>query len=205
MTSVALGVLLNRLGSGTSVYMDRDWIDATGTVSSAILVSGEELRLPSGAARLVNSIDPDLAVWTMIDALAKTVADVAVQHDAAPRVPGEGLLAARIRARIEPTDDSKAPYAVVVETTGSAAGTDRACSIVADLGTVLFAVTPLDGTMPYDLYPDVHRRGLSVMGVPDPNGGSDDPQVAADAFSPPTEILAGETGALTSQWFVART
>ena len=207
MTSVTLGVLLDRLPSGTAVYMDRDWIDAAEapSVSSAILVKGEELRWPSGAVRSVNSSDPDRIVWAMIDALAQAVADVAAQQDAAPYVIGDGLLASRIRGRTSTDDNTGVPPAMVVETTGSTAGTARACSIVADLGTVLFAVTPLDGTTPYDLYPDVHRRGLALIGVPDPDGASDDGHAPPGAFSAPTEIRSGEAGPLSSRWFVART
>jgi hypothetical protein len=206
MTTVTLGVLLDRLPPGTAVYMDRDWIDHSETVdvSSAIFLQGEELQWPSGAVRSVNASDPDRAVWTMIDALARTVADLAVQQDVAPRVLGDGLLASRIRTRIATTDDTGVPPALVVETTGSPAGTSQACSIAADLGTVLLAATPLDGTMPYDLYQDVHRRGLSLIGVPDPNGDGSEEHVSTDAFSPPGQITPGESGPFTSEWFVAR-
>jgi threonine dehydrogenase-like Zn-dependent dehydrogenase len=189
------------------VYMDRDWIDGDGpmNVSSAIFVHGEEVRSPSGAMRLVGSSDRDRVVWTMIDTLAAAVAEEAGQRSAVARVLGGGLLASRIRARITMNDDVTEPAEVVIETTGSAAGTTRACSVAADLGTVLLAVTPLEGTLSYDLYPDVHRRGLNLVGVPDPAGDSHHGQGSMDAFSPPSQIASGEPSPPTSQWFVART
>jgi hypothetical protein len=207
MTPVTLRGLLDGLSSGTAVYIDRDWVHGDGpmNVSSAIFVHGKEVRSPSGAMRLVGSSDRDRVVWTMIDTLAEAVAAEAGQRRAAARVLGGGLLASRIRARIKTSDEVTEPAEVVIETTGSAAGTTRACSMVADLGTVLLAVTPLEGTLPYDLYPDVHRRGLNLVGVPDPAGDSDYEDVSTDDFSPPSPIASATPSLPMSQWFVART
>lgn len=163
------------LPAGGAAYIDRDWLGAGAppTVASALTFEpGAGLRWAGGAVYPASG-DPDADAFRMLDALAGRVAAAAREAargaSASVSVPGDGLVASRIRARLPAARVTVGePPAVVVETTGSAEGLQAACAAVADLGTIVLAVTPLGGTLAHDLYVDVHRRGLRVVGVPDP-------------------------------------
>jgi hypothetical protein len=85
-------------------------------------------------------------------------------------VPGDGALATFLRAQRPAPDGAERP-AVVVELTGRAEAILGATTRVRDLGTVILArdpVAPID----LDLYPDVHVRGLRLVGSPPPSGSA---------------------------------
>lgn len=91
------------------------------------------------------------------------------------KVTGDGALAQRLRERGLDGDVDQPPLAVI-ETTGRGPELTAACAEVADGGTVVLAADapePVD----IDLYRDVHRRGLVLVGVsgqgPFPGTGDD--------------------------------
>lgn len=90
----------------------------------------------------------------------------AIPPGAAPiAVTGGGELAEAVRRRlgIAAGDSSGARPAVVVETTGTAAGVRAALAEVDDLGTVVLAARCAPA--PLDLYADLHVRGLELVGA----------------------------------------
>jgi hypothetical protein len=82
------------------------------------------------------------------------------------RVDGAGPLATELRALLGAELPEPARPLAVVETTGTADGLRAACEQVADRGLVLLAAEA-DEPVDMDVYRDVHRRGLELLGVPD--------------------------------------
>jgi hypothetical protein len=201
------------LPAGGAAYIDRDWLSdgALPRVASAVVFApGAGLRWAGGADYPAGD-DPDAAAWGMLDALAARTAEAA-STAAGPSgsvlVPGGGLLAQRVRARLRSHDDAAGDSpAVVVDTTGSPEGLLAACAAVADLGAVVLAVTPLGGTVAYDLYVEVHRRGLRLIGVRDPTepdfAEPDGAGPGTDAPAPVT-LVRGAADVRASAWLVLR-
>lgn len=87
-------------------------------------------------------------------------------------VTGDGRFAGEIRAAIETGADSgpssrdggPARPACIVETTGRPEVIRQALARLADLGLLVLAGPP--SVLALDLYPDVHVRGLRLVGVP---------------------------------------
>jgi threonine dehydrogenase-like Zn-dependent dehydrogenase len=81
---------------------------------------------------------------------------------------GEGALAERLRSGLEVTsaNDNAAP-ATVVETTGTVAGLEEALAVIGDLGTIVLAGPAPTEPATIDCYPDLHLRGITVIGVAD--------------------------------------
>ncbi len=99
----------------------------------------------------------------------------AVGHVPADRVKvtGDGALARQLRGRGLDRESAQPPLAVV-ETTGRGTELTAACAVVADGGLVVLAADA-PGPVEIDLYRDVHRRGLVLVGisaqfVPEPSG-----------------------------------
>jgi hypothetical protein len=206
---LSLEELAATLPAGGAAYIDRDWLadGAAPTVASAVVFAPEAGLRWAGGAGYPAGDDPDAAAWGMLDALAARTADAAsaaAGTSGSVLVPGGGLLAQRVRARLRAQHGAAGESpAVVVDTTGSAEGLRAACAAVADLGAVVLAVTPLGGTVAYDLYVEVHRRGLRLIGVPDPTepdwAGPD-----ADIPAPITLRPGVATGVRASAWLVLR-
>jgi hypothetical protein len=79
------------------------------------------------------------------------------------RVTGDGSLAGRLRSR-GLDGESTQPALAVVETTGLETALTKACGEVADGGLVVLAADAPE-PIAIDLYRDVHRRGLVLVGV----------------------------------------
>jgi hypothetical protein len=95
--------------------------------------------------------------------IAETMAAISHMPGDRVRVTGDGALAQLLRDRGLDGDAVQPPLAVI-ETTGRGPELTAACAEVADGGTVVLAADapePLD----IDLYRDVHRRGLVLIGV----------------------------------------
>lgn len=206
--ATSLEDLVGKLPRGGAAYIDRDWLSdsAPPTVASAIVFDPDVgFRWAGGSLCPVSGDDPDTIAWRMFDTLAASVT-AAVAGRGPTLVAGQGLIAARVRARLTDLVNG-GPPAAVVDTTGQAAGVAAACAAAADLGTVVLATTPLSSTLAYDLYVEVHRRGLLIVGVPDPD------EIAATEnltnghtrdLNPPTALKPSEPLDSSSSWFVVR-
>jgi len=81
-------------------------------------------------------------------------------------VLGEGAVARHLRDRFEARrGGGEGPPLAVVDTTGEAQAIEQAMARVADLGTVVLAGPPPAEPVALDLYPDLHVRGLMVVGL----------------------------------------
>ena len=92
-------------------------------------------------------------------------------------VTGDGPLAHALREMLGSAADpgtGDARPAVVVETTGSPEAIRAALERVADLGTIVLAGPVAAAPVALDAYPDLHVRGLTVVGVPAPAHGQTD-------------------------------
>ena len=80
-------------------------------------------------------------------------------------VNGRGLVA-RFTGILIGIEESSDRPAVIVDTIGSGAmRSPTATRRVADLGAVVLAA-PTEPSVSLDLYPDVHLRGLTLVGIP---------------------------------------
>jgi threonine dehydrogenase-like Zn-dependent dehydrogenase len=81
-------------------------------------------------------------------------------------VVGTGPLAHELRARLGTRARVEGRPDAVVDTTGTTAALVAALARVADLGTVVLAAPQDPDEVPLDLYPDLHLRGLVLLGLP---------------------------------------
>jgi threonine dehydrogenase-like Zn-dependent dehydrogenase len=106
-----------------------------------------------------------------VSALAAAAVAAAASGPLPVEVAGSGELAAAIRAELGlSTVASEERPGTIVETTGAVAEIQAALARVRDLGTVVLAVAPAPEAPDLDLYVDLHARGLTVVGVPEPPG-----------------------------------
>ena len=165
--------LAAELPPGCVAYVDRDWVPAeAGAPVPAIVVDGERgvLRFGGAEEKLSRRDDAD-------DVAARALLEVAweaaaVVGDARPaEVSGAGAVA-RLAAEIlgvEPARTDERP-AAVVEATGDPEAIATAAARLADLGTLVLVGEALGRRVRLNLYPDVHSRGLRVVGVRPPLG-----------------------------------
>lgn len=200
--------LVGVLGPGGAAYVDADWLEPGGahSIASAIVFDPARGLRWSGGPWLDAGADPDLSAWALIDAHARTVAQDLPAGSV--RVLGQGLLAARIRAALEaevlerPVAASSGVPDVVVDTSARPAGLEEATTIVADLGTVVLTASPVaSGGYPFDLYQQVHKRGLRLRGA---LAVAEAPRLeqALPAFTPPGALQ--DESKTSSGWFVLR-
>jgi hypothetical protein len=180
--------LVPALPAGSVAYIDRDWLPASSGEVPALVADadgglawcgGPSVRIPSGH-------DSDTAAVLALLAVAQ--AAVAGAEDA----PADSI---EPRAIIDITGD---PSAIV-----------DATRRVAALGTVALVGEPLERRAEMNLYPDVHMRGLTLVGVSPPlqgagtlfasiDAGGSLVVSARDALVAPT---AGATLPLGAAWY----
>lgn len=168
-------VLQGELLAGSAAYIDADWIEPDGpwdvpaVVSSAGAVSWSDD--PSTATA---TDDPRRTVADVLAALAEEAATAARTGPATGRIEvwGRGAIAQLTAAAlgVEPSRQRNAPvgderYAAIVVTTGDPGAITRAATLLADLGTLVVAGETLGRELSLDFYPDVHARGLQIVGV----------------------------------------
>jgi hypothetical protein len=180
-------VLVAALPRGSVAYVDRDWLPASsGEVPSLVAAPDGALAWCGGRPRLTPAtLDSDTAASLVLLAVAQ--AAVAAVEGVAPdaiEVIGSGLIALQVRARLRDRsseDGRSTPFAqprAVVDTTGDPRVIVDVTRRIAALGTVVLVGESLGRTAEINLYPDVHVRGLTLVGVPPPL------QHASDVFAP---------------------
>jgi hypothetical protein len=178
------------LAPGELAYADADWLvaGAPGPVP-ALVASGRDLRFGSVVRALAG--DPDAAAFAALAAVGAEAARVALA--AGPgrvEVLGSGLIAAEARRalgeRCAPAGEAGRP-AAVVDATGDPAAIRDALARVADMGTLVLAGEALGRGFPLNLYPDVHVRGLRLVGVGPPRAAVPEP----GRSEPPAAVSAG--------------
>jgi threonine dehydrogenase-like Zn-dependent dehydrogenase len=96
------------------------------------------------------------------------VVELVADYGGPIQVIGSSALADEIRRLLSDrgrlASDQASP-GVIIETTGEPAAIEGALGRVADLGTVVLAGPAVDGPIRLDLYPDLHVRGLTLVGI----------------------------------------
>jgi hypothetical protein len=165
-------VLVRQLPADSVAYVDRDWLPASSSETPALVVDadgglswcgGPSVAMPSGA-------DSDSAAALALLAVAEAAAATAEGVPAeAIDVVGSGLIALQVRALLGSSSGSRdARPRVLVDTTGDPAAIVDATRRVAPLGTVVLVGESLGRRAEMNLYPDVHLRGLELVGITSP-------------------------------------
>ena len=171
-------VLVADLPSGSLAFIDSDWLTTSSSAVPSIVVSrdgmlawceGPGVPAPSG-------VDADTAAALVLLAVAREGA-AAVEGLGPVEVNGSGLIARRLRTllgEVAAGEDGWATQgsrpAAIVETTGDPAAILESTRRVADLGTVVLVGEGLGRQFDLNLYPDVHVRGLTLLGIAPPIG-----------------------------------
>jgi hypothetical protein len=183
-----------------ALYVDVDWQSrpADGQ-AEPVGIAFEEGRLwwtdaPEDAAKVANA-DRVRRTAELLAAYMLRIASLLEGHERV-EIIGSGAVARALDRRLSRTrDPDSRPSAIVVLSHDEAVLTD-ALTRVDDLGVLVLA-SPATRSKDLDLYGDLHRRGLRMLGVPRPRpgDGSDgaelDQEVVADVLSDLDDESAG--------------
>jgi hypothetical protein len=161
------------LAPGAVGYVDADWLVANCAPIPAIIADSGTLRwCDEQSVTLAEGADPAVVAG---NALYRVAEDAVAALDQAAlkcvHVIGTGVVAAAARMLLERRQvetNSEAPPSAIIDTTGNPELVMEATRKVAPLGAVVLAGEPLGRSLTIDLYPDVHVRGLRVIGVKRP-------------------------------------
>jgi hypothetical protein len=165
-------VLEADLPPGSLAYVDRDWIPhSSGVVAAIIPAENHELAWCGGAPVPVPSgIDLDTASAAALVGVARDAAAVEGLMTGPVEVTGNGLIAQQVRALTGNAvrwGDGERPQAIV-DVTGDPAVIADATRRLADLGRLVLVGESLGRKVELNLYPDVHGRGLTLVGIAPP-------------------------------------
>lgn len=202
-------MLSGDLPAGARAYIDADWIPAQGGPVPALIVrDGAIGRSGEPTTPLPVGLDADRAAAGALVAVAREAADAVASID--PRqvaVTGAGAVAAAVRAALGGATLDAVPdaagIAAVVEASGDPAVIQLACERLADLGTLVLVGEPAGRSMPFNLYPDLHARGLRVVGVAPALGGPpvDAPRAEVDALASTMVTAQPGTPLVPGAWY----
>ena len=187
--------LAGSLAPGTVAYVDADWLPAgrSGPVP-AVVVDRTEDSDARGAL-------PCLRVARY------AVAALDCRSAGCVHVQGVGMVASHIRDLLADRDfrlysgGSPRP-ATVIDVTGDPDGIVDATRMVDDLGTIVLAGETLGRRFDLDLYPHVHSRGLTMVGVASLHkaGLSDEP-AGGPRVPMPVVVLARQPVPAGARWY----
>jgi len=190
-------VLAAALPPGSVAYIDRDWLASSSTAVPSLVAApdGTLAWCDDRPVPTPSSVDSDTAAALALLAVAE--AAVAAAEGIACEmieVTGRGAIALQVRALLDRPpavvggSASFEPPAAIVDTTGDPGVIFDATRRIADLGRIVLVGEGLGRPAEMDLYPDVHVRGLSLVGVSGPlqhanslfsETSADDPLVAS--------------------------
>jgi hypothetical protein len=193
-------VFVGALDPGQKAYVDADWLTGvtTGPVPALIATASSVASTWDGATFAGSNEEP--AGKVVADLLGGVAAAAAAAAASArcPEVAGSGLVATTVRALLDSDEKHDQPD-LIVESRGDPASLVESTGRVADLGTVVLAGVPAVDPFRFDLYPDVHVRGLRLVAL---RLAPDLPRVpaAAPAREAPTDLRLGDAIA-EAQWY----
>lgn len=157
------------LPSGATAYLDHDWL-AEGEVPALVVVGDGELRFGDGPpVRMPDGMDAAAAAAAALGAVAREAASVAAEAGpAATEVLGAGALAQAVRRLLGVGPELTDRPAAIVDLTGDPERIVDATERLADLGLLVLTGPASGRKHPINLYSDVHRRGLRLIGVAPP-------------------------------------
>jgi len=170
-------VLEAALPPGTVAYVDQDWLPASPGEVPSLVAAGERTLAwcESPPVAVPGTLDSDRAAILALLSVAQAVVAV-VEHvlPDAIEIAGHGLIARQVRELLEAPSPKggrstrfEQPDAIV-DTTGDPRIVVNATRRVAELGTVVLVGESLGRRAEMNLYPDVHVRGLTLVGIPPP-------------------------------------
>jgi hypothetical protein len=189
-------VLAAMLPEGAVAYVDRDWLPASSDEAPSLVATPDGALAWCGGppVRMPRDLDHDMAAALVLLAVAHEAAAAVegVPGDSI-EVTGRGLIARQVRALVgdhSAADRRSTPIEqprAIVDTTGDPSVILDATQRAANLGTVVLLGESLGRTAEMNLYPDVHVRGLTLVGVAPPlqhdapfgQTDADDPLVAS--------------------------
>lgn len=163
-----------------ALYADAEWMRPEGTPGATVTVdAGPDADRIAGAM--------------LLDLAARAAGEV--RGAGQVQVLGSGFVAGAIMALTGATAPAGgARPTAVVDTTGDAARIREALERLDDLGTLVLAGELTPDTIEVDLYPDVHVRGLRIVGVAlDGGAGPFDVPATARAYGesvPPVRVTS---------------
>lgn len=145
-------VFSGALAPGDVAYVDGDQLPRApeGEVSPVVLAAGADVAARDGRA---------------LAALAGTIL-AAVTPETSVRVLGAGAVAHVLRRRLTARSRGTERPGLIVDLTGDPESIRESLRAVADLGTVVLAGRAMPSSLDLDAYPDLHVRGLRLVGVP---------------------------------------
>jgi hypothetical protein len=189
------GVVLEAtLPPGHVAFVDGDAVDHSpcGPVEAIVVAGGEAA--------------PQRAAQAFTDA-ARHVLDLLRERPVGPvEVAGNGLLAHLIRASldVQAAAPGEVPPAAIVDTSGDPPRISDALRRLAELGILVLAGQSRARDLTLNLYTDLHRRSLTVVGAPAPalNGNGTVAQDGRPALDGPTRVAAGARVPLGASWYL---
>lgn len=189
-----------------TAYVDSDW--AAGSIGAvpALVARDGALHWREDRLEIPNGEEADVAA---LACLLTVAADAvwAVRGAGAVSVVGRGVVAWAVRRMLSAplVVDGARPDAAI-DTTGDPRVLVESSRALADGGTLVLAGEPCGRSSTWNLYTDVHRRGLTLVGVEPPLGRRDGSQPPFDdarrliADEPPSPVAFGAAlGAAT--WY----
>jgi hypothetical protein len=193
-------------------YVDAEWIPSRTGPVPALVIEGTHIRWSSeaGGVALPHGLDSEHgAQLVLVDVALDAVEAVADVPAGLVKVIGEGLVASRVRqllgTRFDPHD--AAPPAAVIDTTGVPEVFVAAIRDLADRGMLVLAGQP-HRVVDLDLYPDVHVRGLELVGIAPPlsrgapwDHGRGRHSTAATVIEPARRVAIGAALPRGGSWY----
>lgn len=193
--------LAQALVPGWSAYVDADWIPTQEPGLAVALLRGPDgtLTFAGSTVTAPDDVPADQAAAAVFDAVVRSVVEIAAASGGTTvDVVGRGMIASRIRNAVGAVTGT-GPVDVVVVATGAPTDIRAALARLRDHGTLVLAGH--SGPMSLDLYPDVHRRGLNVIGAPHPLARIPETWTPVPPFQPPTSIRLAEPPQTGAHWY----
>jgi hypothetical protein len=179
------------LTDGQVAVLDREWAPPgrSSAIPVVMLDAADGDATDRGSAALA-----EIAGAAVAAATGDTVA-----------VMGAGFVAFEARRLLSvqgrlASDDAKLPPAAVIDTTGDPSVVKEATERVRTMGTVVLVGEPLERPYDLDLHPDIHVRGLRLLGVARPQPASEssydeDPRVGLQ------QLVVGDRLDASALWY----
>jgi hypothetical protein len=154
------------LGGGEA-YVDADWLSGVAAGSAAALLVRDNSLTSTWDGQTLSLAASRADERVVAEALVHVAVAAAAEARSAQRpfVSGRGFVAETTRELLGAQDAAETPD-LIVETRGDPASLVESTQRVADLGVVVLAGVPSVDPFRFDLYPDVHVRGLHVVALP---------------------------------------
>jgi hypothetical protein len=164
--------LVGDLSPNSFAYVDADWLPSQPQLVPAVFADADGGLAWCDGPRVQppTDLDVDTAAALTLQAVAEHAA--AAVDGVPPRsieVTGRGLISQQVRVigRAAAERAKERPRAII-DSTGDPLVIADATRRVADLGIVVLVGEPLGQGFELNLYPDVHVRGLTLVGVAPP-------------------------------------